>query len=251
MLVFSYDGSYAGLLCCVFEAFERKKFNVKLKAPGNSAFMFTEELIEVSSDLTKAKRVADGLQDKLTKFRAEEIYWAFLSEEPQADQQVFNFLCYIYRHNKGADENISENSVFRVKRLSHKVFREIHRMHAFVRFTYTEGKFWVAVVEPECNVLPVLGEHFAARYADHAWVIADKRRKQAICYSGKEVYGVSLEPKFWHSLQKIENTDSAFEKLWQTYFKAVNIPERANDRLQRQHVPTKYRKYLPEFRKPS
>lgn len=38
-----------------------------------------------------------------------------------------------------------------------------------------------------------------------------------------------------------------FQKLWRTYFNAIAIPERTNPRKQRQDMPIRYWKYLPEL----
>lgn len=39
-----------------------------------------------------------------------------------------------------------------------------------------------------------------------------------------------------------------YQELWRTYFKEVNIESRKNLRLQVQHMPRRYWKYLPEFK---
>ncbi len=37
------------------------------------------------------------------------------------------------------------------------------------------------------------------------------------------------------------------EELWKTYCNSITISERKNRRLQKQHIPLKYRPYLPEY----
>jgi probable DNA metabolism protein len=246
MIVFKYDGSYNGLLTAVFDSFALKVKPDKLLTPCATDSLFADKEVDIVTDSNKFTRVRRGLEQKLTQLSPEQIFWVYLSEEEGADLILFNFLHYIFSNKRGADENMAEDSVFKVKRLSRKVFREIHRMHAFLRFNEIDN-MWVALIEPECNVLPVLGEHFAERYADQAWVIADKRRKTAICYSGNQVYNINLDAKFWQGLSSLSQSTSRYDNLWRSYFKSVAIPERTNDKLQRKHIPTKYRKLLPEF----
>jgi probable DNA metabolism protein len=38
-----------------------------------------------------------------------------------------------------------------------------------------------------------------------------------------------------------------WEQLWQTYHKAINNEDRANPKLQKQFMPKRYWKYLPEL----
>ncbi|MEN6596618.1 MAG: DUF4130 domain-containing protein [Proteiniphilum sp.] len=40
--------------------------------------------------------------------------------------------------------------------------------------------------------------------------------------------------------------EEMFQELWKGYFKAMTIKERINPRLQRQHMPKRFWKYLTE-----
>lgn len=40
--------------------------------------------------------------------------------------------------------------------------------------------------------------------------------------------------------------EKLFQDLWKRYFKALSIKERYNPRLQRQHMPRRFWKYLTE-----
>ncbi|MDD3778627.1 MAG: DUF4130 domain-containing protein, partial [Proteiniphilum sp.] len=40
--------------------------------------------------------------------------------------------------------------------------------------------------------------------------------------------------------------EKLFQELWKGYFKAMTIKERINPRLQRQHMPKRFWKYLTE-----
>jgi probable DNA metabolism protein len=40
--------------------------------------------------------------------------------------------------------------------------------------------------------------------------------------------------------------EQLFQKLWKAYFKSLTIKERINPKLQRQHLPKRYWKYLTE-----
>lgn len=60
---------------------------------------------------------------------------------------------------------------------------------------------------------------------------------------------VALKPE----LENVTPDSSCFsrdeldwQKLWNVYFKSIEIRERSNPRLQRQHLPVRYWKYLTE-----
>jgi probable DNA metabolism protein len=44
----------------------------------------------------------------------------------------------------------------------------------------------------------------------------------------------------------LEEGEEFYQKLWKSYFKHITIQERKNLRLQRQHMPRRFWKYLPE-----
>jgi probable DNA metabolism protein len=108
-----------------------------------------------------------------------------------------------------------------------------------------------ATIEPDYNVLPLIAGHFQTRYADQQWLIFDTRRKYGIFYDGKIVEQVSisfsestLQGKNIQQAYDIEETE--YKKLWQQYFKSVNIAARKNTKLHLQHMPRRYWRYLTE-----
>ena len=88
------------------------------------------------------------------------------------------------------------------------------------------------------------GEHFVARYPAQDWAIVDTHRRYAL------VYDADARATHFASAAAVltphTDDEAAFQKMWQTYFHAVNIPERANPRLHLQHVPRRYWRYLTE-----
>ncbi|MFN3597569.1 MAG: TIGR03915 family putative DNA repair protein, partial [Rubricoccaceae bacterium] len=142
-------------------------------------------------------------------------------------------------------------------RLHKAVCREIHRMHAFVRFEAQVDGTWAARVAPAHDVLPFIGAHFARRYPQMRWTIYDTLRGYAIACAPAEPGApgsagargevrtlVGAAPPAAQAPHEAEQ-----QRRWRAYLEAVNIPARANPRLQRQHVPLRYRPLLSEFRR--
>jgi probable DNA metabolism protein len=96
-----------------------------------------------------------------------------------------------------------------------------------------------------------MADHFKNRYADQNWLIYDTRRKYGIFYDGNSVEEVSIS--FSATTMQGKNIEQVydaeelkFKKLWQQYFKSVNIAARKNTKLHLQHMPRRYWKYLTE-----
>jgi probable DNA metabolism protein len=247
MKALQYDGSYEGLLCCVFWAYRHKFWPQVLLTAAPAPGLLLQEVQQVPTVVPEYRRVQQGLKKRLQHLTPEQLYWAYLSEAPEADRLLFDFMRYIFDAPPGADGNVANPLVLQVKRLQRKVFREMHRMHAFVRFEEMPDGLWMALIEPQCNVLPVLGSHFAARYANQRWLLVDHKRGYGLYFDGETTSRVEFEGDFLKKARLQQRQHSSAQQLWQTYFKAVNIPARRNSRLQKRHVPAKYRALMPEF----
>lgn len=53
--------------------------------------------------------------------------------------------------------------------------------------------FFLSLVRPDFNVLPLIQPHFKRRYQDQRWLIYDEKRKFGIYYDLREIHEVSLE----------------------------------------------------------
>ena len=143
------------------------------------------------------------------------------------------------------DENIQT-----VLKASAKVYYEIHRMMGLLRFTpNAEGEF-IAECEPDHFILPALGEYFSSRFGETAWSIIDKKRninlrrpkneKIRTCRLNDERLKLNLPQRTGG-----KNSDK-WEELWKHYHMTINNEDRRNPDLQRQLMPKRYWKYLPE-----
>lgn len=250
-MIYVFDGSLEGLLCAIFEWFERKPGQIILKTeqrfhPDAFAVPF-----EVNSEPKKADRVWKGLQGRLSADWMRRFYCTFLSEQPGAFQDLFEFACYIFSNPPGAEDNFGNEYVLRVSQTAVKVEREKHRMEAFIRFRHLADGIYYCGIDPDFNVLPLITSHFKNRYADQKWIIYDLSRHYGIHYNLENAEEIQLSLEDEMNLKGLgENKLSAEEQqcavLWKDYFKRTNIPARKNTRLHLRHVPKRYWKYLTE-----
>ncbi|NDI99667.1 DNA metabolism protein [Flavobacterium sp. LaA7.5] len=253
MITYVFDGSLEGLLTAIFEFYEQKPGTIQLVWQKLHQPAMLEETVIIVNDEAKAKRVWKGLQQKLSPEWLKQFYTAYLSEQPQTFQDLFDFACYIFDNPKGAEKNFGNPHVIAVSKMVKKVGRERHRMKAFVRFQKTADGMYYAPVEPDFNVLPLIVYFFKNRYADQQWIIYDVKRKYGLYYNLHTVTEITYEFVSAIDTNKVnlpqELTDSGEELaslLWKDYFNSTNIPARKNMKLHIQHVPKRYWKYLNE-----
>jgi probable DNA metabolism protein len=123
---------------------------------------------------------------------------------------------------------------------------EFHRWQGFTRFRPAPDGSLLARIAPSCDILEGLAGYFSRRLRGRKWTMIDEARGKAA------VSGVDGK---WRIVPWKKGADNAsapdeIETLWQTYFETIEIRERHNPRLQKQHVPSRYRPYLPEFKPP-
>ena len=106
-----------------------------------------------------------------------------------------------------------------------------------------DSEVFVAECEPATFCLPLIAEHFVERLPNQLFVIFDRKRK---------IYVVHLPGGQWTMqtynprLDESSCYETAFESLWQKYYKTMAIPERINPKLQMSNMPKRYWKYLVE-----
>lgn len=253
MVIYVFDSSLEGLLTAIFEFYERKPGKIQLVSQSRFEPVLLEEVFEVISDETKARRVWDGLKKKISPDWQQRFYKTFLSESDESFRHLFDFACYIFDNSKGAETNYGHPSVIALSQIERSVSRERHRMKAFIRFQETADGIFYAPVEPDYNVLPLIADFFKNRYADQRWIIYDLKRKYGLYYDLKKVKEIRLEyaPEMKNdntflSEDVVSDKEKLYGLLWNDYFKSTNIPARKNMKLHIQHVPKRYWKYLTE-----
>lgn len=251
MRQYIFDGSWPGLLSAVFEVFERKEGPVRLLHRSQYQPQVFGDDWEVPAIPEKADRVAKAMAQQMQAAFRQQLFRAFLSEQAEAYDAVFQLIRRFFAGETQLSKQFGDPLVLQVSQIAHSVAREAHRMKAFVRFALAEDGWYVAVFEPDFNVLPLVVPFFRNRYADQAWMIYDLRRKYGVLYdmhTSTEIRLADAVPE-QHAVQsviRLHSSEPAYQKLWQTYFHSTNIPARKNLPLHIRHVPRRYWKYLPE-----
>jgi DNA polymerase len=121
------------------------------------------------------------------------------------------------------------------------VERDIHKMHAFVRFREFAGAtngFRIAWFEPEHHILEAAAPFFVRRFANFPWSILTPELS-----AHWDTHALSLGPGGRSSDAPAED---AHEALWRTYYASIFNPARLKPAAMRQHMPKKYWRNLPE-----
>lgn len=252
MLIYFYDGTFAGLLTCIFECYNLKQFPDAIYAPGKvSSDIFAKEVI-IETDTAKSERVWKGIQPKLSPRNRQLLYYAFLSEAEGIEMSILKFARRLFAGQPSVETDLGDDNVLQVIQSARKVKKEAMRMLQFVRFQQTKEGFYFCGIEPLYDVLPLVLNHFKSRFADQKWLLYDLRRNYGAWYDLKTVEEVELSTGEINrqtgrvSENVLDEGDAFYQTLWKSYFEHINIKERKNLKLQRQHMPRRFWRYLTE-----
>ncbi|MEM9529025.1 MAG: TIGR03915 family putative DNA repair protein, partial [Bacteroidota bacterium] len=214
---------------------------------------FFEQSIHVATNEEWAHRVSTGVSKKCSPSTATLLQECFLSELPDISNLIYRFVRKAMGSPLDISDNYADATVLKLHQVRKKIGREVHRMHAFVRFQRTKDDIYYAVIEPDFNVLPLIGDHFEERYPAQQWLIYDSRRKYGIYYDLQKTTFITFAENAKLELRQLSEkvlaeNEPEYQILWKSYFDSVNIPERRNMKLHLQHVPKRYWKYLSEKR---
>ncbi|MGD9558140.1 MAG: TIGR03915 family putative DNA repair protein [Mangrovibacterium sp.] len=252
MTIILYDGSFDGFLSAVFACYARRidPHDICRETAWQGKLFPTP--VRIVTDGQKAARVWNALRLRLHKNHKNMPFFAFLSQDTGIEMILYRFIRKMFNSPKSVETDYGDADSLELRRAERKVMQEAVRIHQFVRFQETRDGLYFAPVEPAFDVLALTLGHFKSRFARQKWLIYDVRRDYGFFYDLQQTHRVVLTEKTFSPLDgKLEDQMAAeqeqtYQTLWKDYFNHITIGERKNLRLQRQHMPARYWKFLPE-----
>ena len=136
-IVYRYDGSFAGFLCCVFESYTRKEIPSEIVTPETEQPMLFE-MRDISTEKEKARRVAVGLK-RLGASVEDRVRVGFLSCAEGKDLVLLRFIRLCFAQGGQAAQMLGHTQVADAFALERTVNNEICRMIELLRFEEKDG----------------------------------------------------------------------------------------------------------------
>ncbi|MCG2594081.1 UdgX family uracil-DNA binding protein [Ramlibacter sp. XY19] len=163
--------------------------------------------------------------------------------DPQRFALLYRLLWRLARE-PGLRHDPLDADMLQARQLAQSVRRDIHKMHAFVRFRTVADDdpsgepLHVAWFEPEHHIVEANAPWFKRRFANMRWAILTPRR--CVAWDRRELHflpgaGRDAAPP-----------PDAGEQLWLTYYQSIFNPARLKLRMMQQEMPRKYWRNLPE-----
>lgn len=251
MIGIIYDGSFEGLLTCIYEVYYRKENpsfiwskKVYIEKTEGTLFSLLEPPLYINTDMDKYNKVYNAILNKISQDSLETIYNVYLSEVNDFEMLILSFVKFGFKTGFDTNKHMQDDRVLTMLKTEQKVLFEAHRMLGFIRFErYVD--FYYAEFEPDNNITAIVTPHFVSRMPDERFIIHDIKRETASIYDKYNWYITSLTKD---EISKfIINKNNCYEDLWKSYFKSASISERKNERNQKRQMPKRYWKHLPEI----
>jgi probable DNA metabolism protein len=243
MIAYVYDGSFEGLLTAIYEAYYRKEVPDCIVSEQGLQQDFLAQYTHIVTDPVKSDRVYESVWSKISQEALKNIYYAYLSGDPEAGTIIYRYLRLGWKMGSNVDLNLADDTVFKVMDINRRVEFEVHRLMGFIRFRQVEGGIYYSSVSPDYNVVELLAPHFAERLSDQKWIIHDEKRELAALFNmGKWI----MSEFSADDIPDDTSDEKQYKKLWKEFFNTLAIPSRTNPKLQRQLMPRRYWEHLPE-----
>lgn len=241
-VVYRYDGSFDGLLCCVFESYDQKEI------PLNILSLDAEELLlfparKIPTDPQKAQRVLRSIPAKIGPAALAFVRHVFLTCLDQKELYTLLFLRLGYQHGPAVMNMLTNDVVSTLQKAVKHLSNESHLLKGFLRFSIINNVL-VGEIEPKNYVLPLMATHFCERYPEENFLIHDRTHAMALVY---KPYKAAIIPLTTLEMAEADEEEQKFRQLWQLFYNTIAIKERYNPRCRMTHMPKRYWQCMTEF----
>jgi probable DNA metabolism protein len=139
----------------------------------------------------------------------------------------------------------TDEDVAALRRMERQVQRDLHKMHAFVRFRCVTDEMgnehYIAWYRPDHHILEMAAPFFQERFPQMRWTILTP--EQSVGWEpgrGELTWGPGMP-------REAAPEEDELESLWRSYYASIFNPARVNPRAMRSEMPVRYWQNLPEI----
>lgn len=236
-LIYTYDGSFEGALCCIFESYRLHELPLDIQPEADAEITLYPQRF-VPTELEKARRVDAGVLSKMGRNAESMLRTGFLYGEGGRELAMLDFVRFGLSEGFGRTASMVDRpEVSPLFQMCRAVGNEAHLLKGFTRFADCGGAL-SAVITPKHYVLPLLKSHFAVRYMNETFMIFDRTHRAALIHTGDKTAIVPVE--------NVEIPDDAeagnamYQRLWKEYYKNTAIMQRYNPKCRMTHMPKRF-----------
>jgi len=235
-IVYLYDGSFEGFLCCVFESFLHHELPFAIWTPAHeTATLFPVR--EILTEEARAQRVFSSFRKKLGAEAEMLVTRDFLSGREDKELLLLRFLHFAYPVGPGAVRQFGHPDVAPLYEMKKSLDWEVDKFQGFVRFEQHEGMLG-AVIHPKNYILPLLRRHFCARFPEENFLIYDANHSAVLLYQNHRARLLELAAPL--ELPPPDERERELQALWKQFYDTLEIKTRHNEHGRMTHCPKRF-----------
>ena len=162
------DDTFDGIMTAIYDGWVlmNKGCIVNIHPGKDYSATFFSEFITIDTDLDKSVRVAKSIRIKISIEAYMMVYRACMHFDNDKGNEIFGFLKLGYAVGARVTKMLTNPHVLRVTELSRKAVNEAHLFKGFVRFDELKGWVLYSRIQPKCDVVPLIINHFQDRFPE-------------------------------------------------------------------------------------
>ncbi len=240
-VVYIYDGSFEGFLCCVFESVYLKEFPFDILREEEGQLTLLDARL-ILTEGKKAERVRKSIPLRISQRALELAVRVFCSALARKEMLLLEFLLRGYKEGGKICFMLADPLVSPLLKAEKHLLGEAHLLKGFVRFADAGGAL-VAAISPKNFILPFIAQHFVMRYDKERFMIFDKTNKAALLYQGGNAEIVRVDGM---EFPDISQEEERYQALWKGFYNTIAIKSRENPRCRMTHMPKRYWENMTE-----
>lgn len=239
-VIYVYDGSFPGFLCCVHESVYMLELPFDIVSDRDNRLQPSlMDMKYIETDESKAERVHKSIYSKISKRASELTRTVFLSCLKQKELRLLEFLLHAFREGVSTPANLDNYGDAIMSPLltaERHLLGEAHLLKGFIRFADIGGAL-VATITPKNNVLPFITWHFTHRYDNEDFMIFDKTNHLALVYQNRKSEIIQVDNV---EFPEVSEQEKEYQNLWKQFYNTIAIESRENPRCRMTHMPKRY-----------
>ena len=240
-VIYRYDGTFAGFLCCIFDSYLYKETPINFQDTDHvQPSLFHARW--VGTDPRHARRVLSTL-GKIAPYAKELVVKGFLTCAPEREVMLYRFIRALLDIGKPLLRQLSDDAVLPLLKAVRHLDGEVQLLRGFTRFSEFEGML-AGEIRPKNRVLPLLQYHFHDRMYNEIFLLYDRPHREALVHRPGQWAILPLEE---FKMAAPSASEAQYRRLWKRFYDTIEIKERHNPTCRRTQMPMRYWDTMTEF----
>jgi probable DNA metabolism protein len=241
-IIYNYDGTFEGFLCCAYESFTRREIPAEISSERDMQPSHFEQF-SITSDVKNAERVRRSIQREMGEGALYFLENALFTCLERKEMIMLEFMRLGYKAGPKVVRMLTNDTVLALTKAVKQMSREAHKFCGFARFS-KHGDLLISKIKPKNHVLQNIAPHFAERMPGEKFIIFDETHNMICAYAGGRYI---IAEAGCAKMPEADGEEQHYRDLWKMFYDTIAIAGRENPKCAMTLLPKRYRGNMTEF----